>query len=110
MQRIFIAVLLMMFGLMDGRANVIFAESHFITLRMNALITLRMVGQNVITRKETPMTPYKADSWWAREYRDKRILKLHADGLPIWQIAEETHYSESHIQSILQHYKLTGEG
>ena len=56
------------------------------------------------------MTPYKADSWWEREVRDPKILKMRDEGMSIWQIAEETHYSESHIQSILQHYKLTGEG
>jgi len=51
------------------------------------------------------MTPYKANSKWAREYRDKRILELRDQGMSIWQIAQETHYAETTIEYILRYYK-----
>jgi hypothetical protein len=54
------------------------------------------------------MTPYKAGSWWEREVRDPKILRMHDEGMPIWRIAEEICLSESHIKLILQYYDLTG--
>lgn len=51
---------------------------------------------------------YKASSWWEREVRDPKILKMRDEGMSIWQIAEEMHYSEETIKYILRYYDLAG--